>query len=120
SSADEASATDDSELAAIGTRIDVALAHVDEALFSLSAGDIGIVRSQFKQFFDTWDEIDERASRLYPSQYVGLDAALESGEVALLHSDPEDLPAAQSALRDLRVNLSDIRRDIDLRLAHRA
>jgi hypothetical protein len=115
-STDEPSSTDDAELGAIGNRIDVALAHVDEALFSLSAGDIGVVRSQFKQFFDTWDEIDKPISQLYPSQYAGFDAALESAEVALLHTQPEDLATAQNALRDLRVDLSEIRRDIDLRL----
>jgi hypothetical protein len=80
----------------------VAMAHLEEALSALNTGDVPVGRSQFKQFFDAWDDINATVAQLYPAQYEALDAELEHAEIALLHSQPEDIDRARDALQNVR------------------
>jgi hypothetical protein len=90
------------------TPFDIALAHLDETLTALAAGDVPIARSQFKQFFDVWDDLDAEVSERFPAHYDALDTELDRGEIAILHSQPADLAAAQDALQKLRGYLVEI------------
>ncbi len=85
---------------------DVALAHVDETLTALAEGDVPVARSQFKQFFDAWEDLDGVIHEQFPEQWAQLDAELERAEVALLHRQPEDLATAQAALSQFRAQLA--------------
>jgi hypothetical protein len=90
------------------TPLDIAQAHLDETLTALAAGDVPIARSQFKQFFDVWDDLDAEVSERFPAQYYALDTELDRAEIAILHSQPADLGAAQEALHKLRGYLVEI------------
>ena len=94
------------------SQLDLASAHLDEALAALSCGEIGIGRSQFRQFFDAWDGVDERIGELYPARYEVLDVELERAEIALLHKQPEDVDAARLALQNIRADLAEITHDL--------
>ena len=96
---------------ALRLRLDVAVAHLDEALQALSSGDLQIGRSQFKQFFDVWDDVDSTVGQLYPTQYAAVDLQLEHAEIALLHTQPEDVEGARTALQTVRDRLADITGD---------
>jgi hypothetical protein len=105
-------ATDASlELTTIRSRLGVASAHLDEALKALESNEIGIGRSQFKQFFDVWDEVDQSVAQRYPAEYEALDMDLERAEIALLHSQPEDFAGARAALQSVQSYLSQMTLD---------
>ncbi len=87
---------------------DIVQAHLDETLTALAAGDVGIARSQFKQFFDVWEDLGPTVSERFPTQYDALDTELDRAEIALLHSQPEDVAGAQDALSRLRAYLVEI------------
>jgi len=91
----------------------VAQAHLDETLTALAAGEVPIARSQFKQFFDVWDDLDAEVSERFPAQYDALDTELDRAEIAILHSQPADLAAAQDALQKLRSYLVEISGQFD-------
>jgi hypothetical protein len=97
-----------SDVSPLRSHITLAAAHLDATLKALAAGEVGIGRSQFKQFFDAWDDVDQTVSELDPARYDLFDADLERAEVALLHTQPEDIPAAQAALSDLRTLLASL------------
>ena len=94
-------------------RLEVATAHLTEALDAAAAYDVRIARSQFKQFFDAWDEIDEPVAQRFPDQYAALDVELERAEVALLHTQPEDIDTARSAMQNIRTLLQGIDGELD-------
>jgi len=96
------------EADALPRRLAVARAHLDESRVALDRGQVGIGRSQFKQFFDVWDELDESIAERYPGPYAAVDADLERAELALLHRQPEDLPGAHVALQSLAADLATI------------
>jgi hypothetical protein len=99
------------EVDALRSRLSVAIAHLDEALLALSSDDLRIGRSQFKQFFDVWDDVDVQVRQRYPTQYDALDTELAHAEIALLHTQPEDVAGARAALQKLRAYLADLSRD---------
>jgi len=96
------------ETASEPTPFDIVQAHLDETLSALAEGDVRVARSQFKQFFDAWEDVDSTVHEQFPLQYDALDTQLERAEIAILHSQPEDMGAAQDALRKLRGYLVDI------------
>ncbi len=98
------------------SQVDLMLLHLNEALFALSSGDVRIARSQFKQFFDRWDDADDALQQLYPERYDALDLELERAEIALLHRTPEDVDSARFALRALRSGLLEIAHDLEAQL----
>lgn len=83
-------------------------AHLDETIAALEAGQVRIARSQFKQFFDSWDDVSDDVAQQFPAQFDVLDTDLAQAEVALLHTQPEDLPTAQSVLVDFRAILTNL------------
>lgn len=94
--------------------VDSMLLHLTEALHALNAGEVGLARSQFKQFFDIWDNVDdEYLAPSYPDQYATMDRAEEQAEIALLHTHPEDVDGGRAALLTLRSALLDIARHLD-------
>lgn len=100
-------------------QIGVMLIHLNLTLHALNADEVGIARSQFKQFFDAWDNADEEELRpLYPAQYDRLDLAENRAENALVQKLPgqEDTATARSALEDLRSGLLAVSRDLESRL----
>jgi quinohemoprotein ethanol dehydrogenase len=103
------------DLGEMRSQLDTAVAHVNEALYALTSSEVRIARSQFRQFFDVWDELDGPIQALYPSSYATIDAEIERAEIALLHSDPEDVPTARFALVGLRGALIDISQDLEKR-----
>jgi hypothetical protein len=90
---------------------DIVQAHLDETLTALAAGDVGIARSQFKQFFDAWEDLGPTVSERFPTRYDALDTELDRAEIALLHSQPEDVAGAQDSLSRLRGYLVEIAAD---------
>jgi len=88
--------------------VNIARAHLDETIDALATGDTTIARSQFKQFFDVWDELDPIVSDRYPVQYADLDLQLDRAEIAILHRQPLDVAAAHDALITFRVQLTDL------------
>jgi hypothetical protein len=94
-------------------QLDLALLHLNDALFALSGNDVRIARSQFKQFFEEWDRAEEEVSDWYPAQYEALDLEIERAEIALLHRQPEDMAGARVALLALRAGILDIARDLE-------
>jgi hypothetical protein len=95
------SATSDGPLA-------VAMAHLDASVTALDSGSVGLGRSQFTQFFDAWDDVSDDVGQRFPTAYNTIDTDLERAEVALLHTQPEDVDTARSALSDIRATLSQI------------
>jgi hypothetical protein len=89
-------------------RLAVAGAHVDASRAALDAGQVRISRAQLLQFFDVWDDVDAAVATLDPPEYEALDAQLERAEVALLHSQPEDVATAGDALGGIQANLAGI------------
>ncbi|MCA1644118.1 MAG: hypothetical protein LC797_01185 [Chloroflexi bacterium] len=87
------------------TALQSVVAHLDETLRALQEGDVPIARSQFKQFFDAWDETAERVADSYPAQFETLDLELERAELALLHTQPEDIASSATALQTFRATL---------------
>jgi hypothetical protein len=104
-------------LAEIRSELDVALAHLNEAIYALSSSEVRIARTQFRQFFDVWDEVQDPIARLYPAQFDTLDAEIERADIALLHSMPEDTQTAHFALVGVRAGLIDISRDLERQVA---
>jgi hypothetical protein len=102
--------------AEVHAQIDLMLVHLNDALFALSGNDVGVARSQFKQFFDKWDGAEEDFRIMYPQQYATLDLELERAELALLHKTPEDINAGRFALRALRTGLLDVAHDLEAKL----
>jgi hypothetical protein len=94
-------------------QLDLALLHLNDALFALSGNDVRIARSQFKQFFEEWDRVEEEMGEWYPAQYQALDLELERAEIALLHRQPEDLTGARLALLALRAGILEVARDLE-------
>jgi hypothetical protein len=99
--------------AEVHAQIDGMLLHLNEALHALSGNDIGVARSQFKQFFEKWDGAEEELRVMYPKQYAQLDQELERAEVALLHTMPEDGNTGRFALRALRTGLLEVAQDLE-------
>ncbi len=97
-------------------QVDLMLLHLNEALFALSGNNVGIARSQFKQFFEEWDGAEEEVRVLYPERHEALDLELERAETALLHRSPEDVDMARFALRALRAGLVEVASDLEARL----
>jgi hypothetical protein len=95
-----------------GPRFDLAEVHLNEALTALAAGELQVGRSQFKQFFDAWEDVESAVAQAYPAEYEVLDRELERAEVALLHMQPEDVDAARQALHNIGSVLADIRRAV--------
>jgi len=102
--------------AEVHDQIDLMLLHLNDALFALSGNDVGVARSQFKQFFDKWDGAEEDFRIMYPQQYATLDLELERAELALLHKTPEDINTGRFALRALRAGLLDVAHDLEAKL----
>jgi hypothetical protein len=100
-------------------RVDVMLIHLNQALFALSGNSVGVARSQFKQFFDVWDDVDDAVEALYPAECAQIDHELNRVEDALLHPLPgsEDLATARSGLENLRAIFLEIAPDLDARLS---
>jgi hypothetical protein len=88
--------------------LNVAIAHLEEAVAALTSGDIRIGRSQFTQFFDAWDDVSDSIVQRDPVLYEAIDADVERAEVALLHSQPEDVDSAQAALTAIHTRLLDL------------
>jgi len=86
--------------------LNVAVAHLEESLTALSSGDVRVGRSQFTQFFDAWDDLSNGIAQRDPALYDSIDTDLERAEVALLHSQPEDVDAAQAALTAIDTKLT--------------
>ncbi|MDQ3812002.1 MAG: hypothetical protein M3336_17105 [Chloroflexota bacterium] len=105
------------QLAQMRSRLEVARAHLEEAIAALTLGEVPVLRSQFKQFFDSWEDLDEPIRQMYPTQYEALDLDLDRAEIALLHTRPEDLDAAGRALENLRLDLAEISRDLQAQQA---
>jgi hypothetical protein len=103
-------------LAEVRSELDVALAHLNEAIYGLSSAEVRIARSQFRQFFDVWDEVQNPIAQLYPGQYDTIDAEIERADIALLHSIPEDVQTAHFALVGVRGGLIEISRDLERRV----
>jgi hypothetical protein len=102
--------------AEVHAQIDRMLLHLNEALHALSGNDVGVARSQFKQFFEKWDGAEEELRVMYPQQYAQLDQELQRAEVALLHTMPEDVNTGRFALRALRAGLLDVAHDLEAKL----
>jgi hypothetical protein len=102
--------------AKVHAQIELMLLHLNDALFALSGNDVGVARSQFKQFFDKWDGTEEDFRIMYPQQYAMLDLELEQAEDALLHKTPEDVNTGRLALRALRAGLLDVAHDLEAKL----
>jgi len=102
--------------AEVHVQINLMLLHLNDALFALSGNDVGVARSQFKQFFDKWDGAEEDFRIMYPQQYATLDLELERAEAALLHKMPEDINTGRFALRALRSGLLDVAHDLEAKL----
>jgi hypothetical protein len=101
----------------IDDQIKIMLLHLNQALYALSANDVPIARSQYKQFFDVWDRVDDEAIHpLYPERYDQIDLELNKAEIALYHSTPEDLDGARSAMLALRTDLLNIAHDLEARM----
>jgi hypothetical protein len=101
----------------IDDQINIMLLHLNQALYALSANDVPIARSQYKQFFDVWDRVDDEAIHpLYPERYDQIDLELNKAEIALYHSMPEDLDGARSAMLVLRTDLLDFAHDLEARI----
>ncbi len=99
-------------------RIEVMLVHLNEALFALAGQDVRIARSQFKQFFDAWDQVDDEILKpQYAERYANLDLALNGVELALLHSQPEDVDGARVGLRVLRNGVRELADQLDSELS---
>lgn len=100
-------------------QIGVMLIHLNLALHALNGDEVGMARSQFKQFFDAWNSVDEEElSPLYPAQYNRLDLAENRAENALVQKVPgqEDVGTARSSMEELRAGLLAISRDLEARL----
>jgi hypothetical protein len=91
----------------------VALAHVQEALLALRSDDVQISRSQLKQFFDVWDEVDDPIQRLRPQAYADFDDQLADAESALLRSHPEDVVRSDAALARMQLQLQELINDLN-------
>ena len=104
---------DTTALQEIHGQVDLMLVHLNDALFALSGGDVRIARSQFKQFFDKWDDVEDELQVRYPEQHDALDLEIERAEIALLHRMPEDTDMARMALRNLRTGLLEIVHDLE-------
>lgn len=90
------------------------LLHLNNALHALSANEVGLSRSQFKQFFDLWDNLDDEFLKPnYPDAFPEMDRAEQQVEIALLHSQPEDLVGARGGLLTLRTDLLDVVRSLE-------
>lgn len=90
------------------------LLHLNDALHALSANEVGLSRSQFKQFFDVWDSVDDEFLKPnYPDSYADMDRAEQQVEMSLLHSQPEDMGSARTGLLTLRADLLDIANSLD-------
>jgi hypothetical protein len=92
-------------------KLDTALVHLNTALFALSVNDVRVARSQFKQYFDVWDDLDSVVQLSYPDRYAIIDTAINRVELALLHGQPEDLTTARDGLHALRAQLAEIAAD---------
>ncbi|MBV9175217.1 MAG: hypothetical protein JOZ81_34610 [Chloroflexi bacterium] len=91
----------------------VAIAHLDESLAALDTGEVRVGRSQFTQFFDAWDDVSDAVGQRFPAEYNSIDVDLERAEVALLHTQPEDVATARNALTELRATLAQVSADLE-------
>jgi hypothetical protein len=95
-------------------KLNTVLVHRNTALFALSANDLRVARSQFKQYFDVWDDLDSLVQLSDPDRYAIIDTAINRAELALLHRQPEDLATARDGLQALRAQLAEIAADLEL------
>ena len=92
--------------------VNAMLAHLNMALEGLSSADVRIARSQFRQFFNNWEDVGDELSSWYPESYVSLEAEVERTETALLHQAPEDTVTARASLLALRAGMGEVMLDL--------
>ena len=92
--------------------VNAMLAHLNLALEGLSSADVRIARSQFRQFFNNWEDVGDEISSWYPESFVSLEAEVERTETALLHQVPEDTVTARLSLLELRSGMSEVMRNL--------
>jgi hypothetical protein len=95
--------------------VDKMLIHLNEAVFALSGNDVRIARTQFRQFFTSWDRADDSLAEIYPEKCAALDLEIEKLESSLLRF-PEDLDASRLSLRALRAGALEIIHDLEERI----
>jgi hypothetical protein len=88
--------------------VNAMVAHLNLALEGLSSADVRIARSQFRQFFNNWQDVGDEISSWYPESFVSLEAEVERTEAALLHQVPEDTVTARLSLLELRSGMGEV------------
>ncbi|GAC1366312.1 MAG: hypothetical protein NVSMB42_26350 [Herpetosiphon sp.] len=94
--------------------LDKIIYHLNEANHAMNANEVTIARSQFKQYFTSWDRVDEFVQKFAPEQCVRIDLNNKTVERSLLRS-PQDLNVARQAMHTLRDAFIDLSHQLEAR-----
>jgi quinohemoprotein ethanol dehydrogenase len=102
---------DDVTTAGLGGQVASMAGHVNMAIEALSSGDPDAARSQFLQFFGTFDDVDDEIDAAYPARFKTLQADVNRVQTAFT-SKHRDYDTMRQSLLSLRNTLNGLLGDL--------
>jgi len=102
---------DDTSAAGLAGQVASMVGHVNMAIEELSSGDADAARSQFLQFFGTFDDVDDQIDAAFPARFKTLQADVNRVQTAFT-SKHRDYDTMRQSLLSLRNTLNGLIGDL--------
>ncbi len=91
----------------VSRQLEDAAQEVDKAIAAAQGGDLAKAKSEFEEFDEDWDKIEDGVKAKSPDAYRTIEDAMDEVELALVKPAAPDKDTALSALRKLRQTIAD-------------